>query len=134
MKFSQMMEIFQAGKSVANPEFWKQKTINANTIMVLLSGLVAILNMFDCGICNMHLTPEQLIGLATGITTVAGLFNIGSTMATSTKVGFKPKATATISEEVVEETIEEVEEEEEVKPTKKKLVSSSLSDDIEKLQ
>jgi len=131
MKISQMMEIFQAGKSVANPEFWKQKTINANTIMVLLSGLVAVLNMFDCGICNMQLTPEQLIGLATGITTVAGLFNIGSTMATSTKVGFKPK-NISAPEEV---NVEEVSEPEPAPtPSKKRLVSSSLNDDIEKLQ
>lgn len=108
MKISEMMEVFQAGKEVANAAAWKNGTIKANTIMVLLSGLVFVINMFDCSICNMHLTPEQLVGLATGIMTVAGIFNTGSTMATSSKVG--------------------------ITPTKKKLVESSLNDDIEKLQ
>lgn len=127
MKITQMMEVFQAGKEVANPEFWKQKTIKANAIMVLISGIVAILNMFDCSLCDLQLTSEQIIGLTTGITTIAGIFNAGSTMATSAKVGFKPKKSST--EEVVEEEIEE-----KVKPSKKKMVESSLSDDIEKLQ
>lgn len=126
-----MMEVFQAGKEVANPEFWKQKTIKANAIMVLISGIVAILNMFDCSLCDLQLTSEQIIGITTGITTIAGIFNAGSTMVTSTKVGFKPKKSST--EVVVEEEIEE-EIEEEVKPSKKKMVESSLSDDIEKLQ
>jgi hypothetical protein len=135
MKITQMMEVFQAGKEVANPEFWKQKTIKANAIMVLISGIVAILNMFDCSLCDLQLTSEQIIGITTGITTIAGIFNAGSTMATSAKVGFKP--TKTSPEEVVEEEIEEVVEEEikeKVKPSKKKMVESSLSDDIEKLQ
>lgn len=112
MKISQMMEVFQAGKQVANPEFWKQRTINANVIMVLISGLVAVLNMFDCGICNMNWTPEQMLGLATGITTVAGLFNVGSTLATSEKVGISRKGVV----------------------IQKKEVDSELSDEIGKLQ
>lgn len=125
MKISQMMEIFQAGKEVANPEYWKQKTIKANAIMVLISGVIAILNMFDCSLCSLQLTPEQIIGLTTGITTIAGIFNAGSTMATSSKVGFKPKPKPEVVK--VEEPVEEVE-------STMTEVESSLGADIEKLQ
>lgn len=126
MKISQMMEIFQAGREVANPEFWKQKTINANVIMVIISGIVGVLNMFECSICDLQLTSEQIIGITTGITTIVGIFNAGSTMATSSKVGFKtkPKPEAVkVEEPSVEESESELSE-----------VDSSLSDDIEKLQ
>lgn len=133
MKITQIMEVFQAGKQVANPEFWKQKTINANAIMVLISGLIAILNMFDCSICNLQLTTEQIVGITTGITTVAGLFNMGSTLATSTKVGFKQKTSKVKDSEEVESEVNEHIEEEVKKPTKK-MVETALSDDIEKLQ
>lgn len=107
MKISQMIEVFQAGRSVSNPVAWKTGTVKLNTIMVLISGLIAILNMFDCGICNLQLTPEQIIGIATGIMAISGVFNAGSTLATSDKVGIS---------------------------LKKQEVDESLSNDIEKLQ
>lgn len=91
MKVSQFIEVFHSGKMVANPEAWKNGTVKLNTIMVLISGLLAILNMFDCSVCNLQLTSEQVIGISTGIMTIAGIFNAGSTLATSDKVGFKPK-------------------------------------------
>lgn len=100
MKAQDLIEVFQAGKEVANPEFWKQKTINANVIMVLISGVIGILNFFDCSFCSIQLTPEQMIGITTGIVSIAGLFNAGSTMATSAKVGFKKKVDASLSDDI----------------------------------
>lgn len=123
MKITQMMEIFQAGKAVANPEFWKQKTINANVIMVLISGVVGLLNMFDCSLCDLQLTTEQIVGITTGITTIVGIFNAGSTLATSEKVGFKPKPKTKVTNETEKEVEPELSE-----------VESDLSDDIGKLQ
>jgi hypothetical protein len=124
MKISQWLEIFQAGKAVTNPEFWKQKTINANVIMVLISGVIGILNLFDCGLCDLQLTTEQIIGITTGITTIVGIFNAGSTAATSEKVGLiKKKPSKDVKKEEVESETEELTE-----------VSADLSDDIEKLQ
>ena len=84
-----ILEAFQAGKCVANPENWKNHTVTANTIIVLVSGIVGIMNMFDCGICNLQLSPEQLIGISTGVMAIAGIFNTTSTIVTSEKVGFK---------------------------------------------
>lgn len=108
MNAKQLLEVFEAGKTVANPQAWKNGTIKINIILVLISGLIGILNFFDCSFCQFTLTPDQQIGIATGIMTIAGLFNAGSTAATSDKVGFTPK---------------------DVEP-----VEQSLSDDIKDLQ
>lgn len=100
MKAQDLLEVFQAGKQVANPEFWKQKTINANVLMVLISGIIGILNFFDCSICSIQLSSDQIIGITTGIVSIAGLFNAGSTMATSTKVGIKKKVDNSLSDDI----------------------------------
>ena len=106
MKVKEMMEIFEAGKQVANPTYWKQKTIDMNKLILVLSGLVGIINMFDCSMCNIQLSPDQLIGIATGLISAVSVFNMGSTAATTTKVGLIGK----------------------------KKVDSKLAADIEKLQ
>lgn len=100
MKVNDLMEVFQAGKEVANPAFWKQKTINANVIMTLLSGIVFIINMFDCSICDIQVTSDQLISVSTGIIAIAGMLNAGSTMATSSKVGLKTKVSSDLQNEI----------------------------------
>lgn len=137
MKASDLMEVFQAGKMVAKPAFWKQKTIDMNVLVVLISGIVGVLNFFDCSFCSLSLSSEQIIGIATGICALVGVFNAGSTAATSDKVGLKPfvkveekpvtyaaKKVASKSAPKVEEAEEEIGEE----------VSSELNDEISKLQ
>lgn len=91
MKISQMLEVFEAGKTVANPESWKKGSVNINVIMVLISGAVAVLNMFDCSFCDFQLTTEQVLGISTGIMTIVGLFNAGTTIATTEKIGVNNK-------------------------------------------
>lgn len=133
MKASDIMEVFKAGKMVANPAFWKQKTIDANTIVVLISGLVWIINFFDCSICDLQLTNDQIIGITTGIISLVGIFNNVSTAATSKKVGLKvvekitkstpvssPKPSTKIEVDVDDSEVEDVTED--------------LSDEISKLQ
>jgi len=110
MKINNMMEVFQAGKMVANPESWKNGTVKLNTIMVLISGVIWILNMFECSLCNIQLSADQVIGIATGVMSIAGIFNAGSTLATSEKVGFTAK------------------------PSKVEVIDSDLNDDIENLR
>ena len=91
MKINQLMEVFQAGKTVANPEAWKKHTVTINTLLVLLSGALAILHYFDCSFCQFNLTAEEQLSIATFIMTIYGIFNAGSTVATTEKIGFKPK-------------------------------------------
>lgn len=91
MKISQMLEVFEAGKTVSNVESWKKGSVNINVIMALISGCVAILNMFDCSFCNFQLSNEQVLGISTGIMTIAGIFNAGSTIATTEKIGVSSK-------------------------------------------
>lgn len=100
MKVSQMTEVFEAGKKVANPEFWKQRTVDVNVLLVLLSGIIGVLNMFDCSFCNLELTPEQLLGITTGITTIVGIFNAGATVATTDKIGIKKKVSTDLSDDI----------------------------------
>jgi hypothetical protein len=127
MKIKEMMEIFEAGKQVAKPAYWKQKTIDINKIILVISGAVGILNMFDCSVCNLHLSSEQLIGIATGVMSIASIFNMGSTAATSTKVGLlKPQKPATVVDVKTSDT--------EVQDDEVQDVESSLADDIKRLQ
>jgi hypothetical protein len=98
MNISQLTEVFNAGKAVANPEAWKKHTVTVNTLLVLISGSLAILHYFDCSICGFNLTPEQQMNIATFIMTMFGIFNAGSTIATTEKIGFKPKNLQPIEE------------------------------------
>lgn len=91
MNISQILEVFQAGKVVANPESWKKHTVNINILLVLISGILAILHFFDCSFCQFDLTPEQQMNIATGIMAFAGIFNAGSTVVSSDKIGIAPK-------------------------------------------
>lgn len=100
MNAKQILEVFEAGKTVANPKAWKDGTVKINIILVLISGLIGILNFFDCSFCQFSLSPDQQVGIATGIMTIAGLFNAGSTVATSDKVGFEPKNVQPVSEDL----------------------------------
>lgn len=101
MKANDLMEVFKAGKEVADPAFWKQKTINGNVLMVLISGIIGIINFFDCSFCNIELSPDTIVGISTGIVAIAGAINAGSTMATSTKVGIgKTKVNQELADDI----------------------------------
>ncbi|CAB4126840.1 hypothetical protein UFOVP84_27 [uncultured Caudovirales phage] len=98
MKVNQLLEVFNAGKAVANPEAWKKHTVTVNTLLVLISGCLAILHYFDCSICTFDLTSEQQMSIATFVMTIFGIFNAGSTIVTTEKIGFKPKNLQPIEE------------------------------------
>jgi hypothetical protein len=100
MKINQLMEVFQAGKTVANPEAWKKHTVTINTLLVLLSGALGILHYFDCSFCSFNLTAEEQLSIATFIMTIYGIFNAGSTIATTDKIGIKPKDPIPVSQEL----------------------------------
>lgn len=91
MKARDLVEVFHAGKMVANPKAWKAGTVTVNTILVLISGGLGIMHMFDCSFCGIELSAEQQLNIAMGIITFAGIFNTGSTVATTDKIGFTPK-------------------------------------------
>jgi len=91
MNINQLTEVFNAGKCVANPEAWKKHTVTVNTLLVLISGALGILHYFDCSFCQFNLTSEQQLTIATFIMTMFGLFNAGSTIVTTEKIGLKPK-------------------------------------------
>ncbi len=98
MNINQMLEVFQAGKSVANPEAWKKHTVTVNTLLVLISGSLAILHYFDCSFCHFDLTPEQQMNIAAFVMTMFGIFNAGSTIVTTDKIGIKSKNIQTVED------------------------------------
>lgn len=100
MKVNQLMEVFEAGKTVANPEAWKKHTVTVNTLLVLLSGALGVLHYFDCSFCQFNLTAEEQLSIATFIMTIYGIFNAGSTIATTDKIGLKPKEPVPVSQEL----------------------------------
>ena len=109
----QLMEVFQAGKTVANPEAWKKGSVNVNILMVLISGIITIFHYFDCSICGIQLSTDQIVSIATAIMAIAGLFNAGSHVATTDKIGFKQKVQQdiTVDDSVKDDKIQEVSEE-----------------------
>jgi len=110
MNAHNIFEVFRAGKSVANPEAWKKGTVSVNTILVLISGALSVMNFFDCSFCNFKLTSEEQLNIALGIMTIAGIFNAGSTAATTEKIGISPKAPIASSESDIIQTIKDLQE------------------------
>lgn len=79
-----LREAMECGKEIANPASWKNKSILANKIMIILSfGLVA-LKAFGV---TLPISEEDLLVLATGLSCLLYFANIVITIITSKKVG-----------------------------------------------
>jgi hypothetical protein len=112
-KLSALFNLLKAGTEIADKAKTKGATISVNYIVLFISAAIGLLNTFDCGICNFSLTNDQLIGIATAVTTILALFNNVSTAATSQyasidpvesmKLALAPKKLPNISSELAQE-------------------------------
>lgn len=82
-------EVLKQGKVVANPEAWKSGQITVSFLAGFLGLIIAALRLFGI---ELPVTDEQLATIAAGVLTAFGLFNPVATVASSDKVGFKPKS------------------------------------------
>lgn len=87
-KLKAFYNVFRAGESVANPEAWKKGQITGGILATFLGAVVAAAKVFGY---DLPLTDEQLAQIGGAVLAVFGLFNAGSTAASSDKVGILPK-------------------------------------------
>lgn len=88
MNVGNAVQAMRAGWILKNPETWKQRTVAINALTAVLSVAVALAKGFGY---DIPLSDEILAAVATGVWGVVGLFNSWSTVATTDKVGLRPK-------------------------------------------
>lgn len=87
-KLFTLPEVLKQGKVVANPEAWKNGQINVAYLVGFLGLVVASLSFFGI---NLVVDESTLNTIAGAILALYGIYNQIATMASSDKVGFKPK-------------------------------------------
>ena len=90
MLIGDIVDVFRKGRSVANPELWKNMGACSAALAGLGSSALAIAAVFGY---RVDLDRDALEAIAGGIAGVLFLFNGGVHLATSDKVGLpaKPK-------------------------------------------
>jgi hypothetical protein len=87
----QIKDAMQAGKEVADPKGWKQLTVTANKIAVIIGAILMGLRLAGIDVPLIDNETITLITTALAMLLLAG--NNISAMITSKKVGTKPDAT-----------------------------------------
>ncbi len=95
-KISALLGVLKAGTEIADKARGKAGALTVNYIVVFISAAIALLNAFDCGICDFNLTNEQLITISSSVLAIIGLFNNVATAATSTSATINPVASVKI--------------------------------------
>ena len=81
-KFFAIIDALYEGKSLKDPEVWKNRQNTVNAILAILGLLTAFKP-------DLPISGEALDSIAGGIATVLGIISMYLTTATSEKVGFK---------------------------------------------
>lgn len=89
-KISAIFSVLQAGSEVVDKARGKSGQLTANYVVVFISAVIGLLNLFDCSWCDFQLTSDQMIGISTAIITIYGLFNNLATAATSQHATINP--------------------------------------------
>lgn len=83
------MEVFKAGKEVADPATWKIRAVKVNALAGFISALLLLAKQFGV---DLHVPPEAVPDLAAGI---FALFNFGNAIlliATTREAGLPSKS------------------------------------------
>lgn len=81
---SRLKEAMECGKEVTDPALWKNQSVTANKIAVVLSFICVVLKI--AGV-DLPITDGSLMVLAVGLAGVLSFANIIITLVTSKKVG-----------------------------------------------
>lgn len=87
-EFKAFFTLFQKGKEVTNPLFWKNLQTAGNSLAGLISALVVIAGGFGY---DLHLSPETISTAGAGIAALYGIGNAILTVITSKKAGLPSK-------------------------------------------
>lgn len=91
MLIGDIIDVFRKGRSVANPELWKNLGACSAALAGVGSSALAVAAAFGY---RIDLDRDALEAIAGGIAGVLFLFNGGVHLATSDKVGLPPKPDA----------------------------------------
>ena len=89
MSISNLFLALRQGYILKNAESWKNRTVAVNALTALIGVLAALAKEFGYGI---PVSDEMAVAIATGVWGVVGVFNAWSTVATTDKIGLRPKA------------------------------------------
>ena len=87
-KLSALWRVFRQGEEVANAKTWKDRTIAINAVVALLAALLAAAKAFGL---QVDISADDLNALAAGVVVLVGLVNGVVHVATSAKVGLRPR-------------------------------------------
>lgn len=109
-KLSALFGVLQAGSEVVDKARFKSGQLTVNNIVILISAIIALINTFGQ---NISLTPDQIIGIASGLMAIYGVFNNLGVAMTSThasispienvKILLKPKQLPNVSSDLAQE-------------------------------
>jgi hypothetical protein len=128
-KMKAVWEVFQAGKSVADPKAWKMHQVSANAIAALLFAIVQLAKA--CGY-DFGIDMQTCADIAIGILAIA---NVGLTVATTKHIGL-PATTVREAEQTLPSPEQPAKEEsapvqvEDAPPVQRGSVHSSIDDDV----
>lgn len=89
MNVGNAVQAMRAGWILKNPETWKNRTIAVNALVAVLGVAAAVARGFGY---DLSVSDEILAAVATGVWGIVGVFNSWSTVATTDKVGLRPKS------------------------------------------
>lgn len=91
MLIHDFIAVFRLGNELANAETWKRRQNLVNALVGFLGASLAIAAAFGHPV---NLDQEGINHIAGAIAAVVGLFNIGATVATTTRIGLPPRGDA----------------------------------------
>lgn len=102
-KLKAFYAVFEAGKSVANPAAWKMGQVTGGIVAAFLGACLVAAKVMGY---DIPLDNESLVQIGGAIVAVFGLFNAGTTVATTKTLGVRPEAVAQQPESQPESTIQ----------------------------
>lgn len=86
-EFKAFFDLFKMGKAVSDPAMWKNRTLAANNLGLLLAACAVIAKGFGY---DLQIDKDTMQALAGGIAAAVVIFNNIMHVITSKKVGLSP--------------------------------------------
>lgn len=85
MSITQIFRAVKVGEQLSDPAIWKHRQKLINALVIVMELVVTFFPEY------INLSEEDIVGVATGIAILAGVFNTALINATSRKVGIGGK-------------------------------------------
>lgn len=91
MLIRDFLAVFRLGNELANAETWKRRQNLVNALAGFIGASVAIAAAFGH---QINLDQDGVNAIAGAVAALVGVFNIGTTVATTTRIGLPPRGDA----------------------------------------